>query len=123
MTTQQIWSVATKRLLDEVLAELLTSADQGNALHSAIIAAVEGATLIAAAAEEAGRPGRENEAVELAQQALGAMRASVVANTMSVQTLADQRRAHGRADPTGRSVRVRSARAEARTRGREPHQA
>ncbi|MFG2463443.1 hypothetical protein ACGFWE_41215 [Streptomyces sp. NPDC048523] len=104
MTVRQIRSATAKQLLDEVLAELLASADQRDPLDSAIIAAVEGATLIAHAAEEAGRKDGEGEAVELAKEALGAMRASVIATTVSVRTLADRRREQVLAEPAGRQA-------------------
>lgn len=102
MTVRQAGSTTAKQLLDEVLAELLDTADQRDPLDSAIIAAVEGATLIAQAAEEAGREDGEGKAVELAKEALGAMRASVIATTVSVRTLADRRREQVLTEPASR---------------------
>ncbi|GAA2463823.1 hypothetical protein GCM10023100_00400 [Actinocorallia cavernae] len=104
MTVRQTGSATARLLLDEVLAELLDTADQRDPLDSAIIAAVEGATLIAHAAEEASREDAEGKAVELAKEALGSMRASVIATTVSVRTLADRRRERVLAEPAGRQA-------------------
>ncbi|MFF5518606.1 hypothetical protein [Streptomyces coeruleorubidus] len=102
MTVPQTRPATAKRLLDQVLAELLDTADQRDALDSAIVSAVEGAALIAGAAEEARREDGGGKAVELAKEALGAMRASVVATTVSVRTLADRRRERAVAESVGR---------------------
>ncbi|WP_058042245.1 hypothetical protein [Streptomyces roseifaciens] len=96
--------MTTKRLLDEVLAELLDTTDQSNPLDYAIVAAVEGAALIAVAAEEAERDADGGKPVELAQEALGAMRACVVATTLSVRTLEDRRRSTGKRTVDGRTA-------------------
>ncbi|MFD7133631.1 hypothetical protein [Streptomyces sp. NPDC059894] len=100
--TARITEAATAERLRDVLAEIRATADQGDALDSALIAAVEGAALIAVAAEDAGREDGGGDALELARQALGAMRACVVATTVSVRTLADRRRARVLAGPVGR---------------------
>ncbi|MGW6912693.1 hypothetical protein ACWGB8_02540 [Kitasatospora sp. NPDC054939] len=92
MTTRQVDASAAE-LLDRVLAELLDLTDQGDALDSAIVAAVESAALIAVAAEEARRDTGGEKPVELARQALSAVRASVTAATVAVRTLDDRRRA------------------------------
>ncbi|MFE2284382.1 hypothetical protein ACFXDJ_09430 [Streptomyces sp. NPDC059443] len=86
---------ATARLLGDLLSELRGTTDSGDALDAAIVAAVEGARMIAVAAEEAERDASGSAPVELAREALGAMRASVVAATVSVRTLEDRRRTHG----------------------------
>jgi hypothetical protein len=106
MTARNPWSVAQRQLLDKTLAELLAVGDRGSVFDSAIIAAVEGAALLATAAEEADRPGSEEEAVELARQSLGAMRASVVATTVSVRALADRLRSVGRPGGNDRRAHV-----------------
>ncbi|MEU6070693.1 hypothetical protein ABZ864_41195 [Streptomyces sp. NPDC047082] len=102
MTVPQTRSATTKRLLDQVLAELLDTVDRRDPLDSAIVSAVEGAALIAQAAEEAGLDDGGGKAVELAKEALGAMRASVIATTVSVRTLADRRRERAVAESAGR---------------------
>jgi hypothetical protein len=101
MTVPQTRSATAKRLLDQVLAELLDTVDRRDALDSAIVSAVEGATLIARAAEEARLDDGGGKAVELAKEALGAVRASVIATTVSVRTLADRRRERAVAESAG----------------------
>lgn len=85
----------TPQVLGDVLSKLREVTDGGDALDAAILSAVEGAELIAAAAEAAERDTAGSKPVELAREALGAMRASVVAATVSVRTLEDRRRSHG----------------------------
>lgn len=104
MRAPQGRSAATKRLLDQVLDELLDAVDRRDPLDSAIVSAVEGAALIAQAAEEAGLDADDggDGAVELAREALGAMRASVIATTVSVRALADRRRERAVAGSAGR---------------------
>lgn len=79
-------------LLGEVLSKLRQVTDSTDALDSAIVAAVEGAELIAEAARAAEDDTDGSRPVELAREALGAIRASVVAATLSVRTLEDRRR-------------------------------
>lgn len=86
---------APAQLLGDVLSKLREVTDSSDALDSAIVAAVEGAELIASAADAAERDTAGSKPVELAREALGAMRASVIAATVSVRTLEDRRRAHG----------------------------
>ncbi|MFI8192204.1 hypothetical protein ACIF8T_26055 [Streptomyces sp. NPDC085946] len=102
MTVRQTRSATPKQLLDQALAELINTVDRRDAVGSAIIAAVEGATLMAGAAEEAGLENGGGKAVELAQEALGAMRASVIATTVSVRALADRRRERALAESAER---------------------
>ncbi|MEU7560294.1 hypothetical protein [Streptomyces eurythermus] len=104
MTVPQTRPATTKRLLDQALAELLDTVDRRDPLDSAIVSAVEGAALIAQAAEEAGLDDGEGKAVELAKEALGAMRASVIAATVSVRTLADRRRERAATESVSRKV-------------------
>ncbi|MGW1055214.1 hypothetical protein ACWDBD_42680 [Streptomyces sp. NPDC001118] len=85
----------TAQLLGDLLSELREATDSSDALDSAIVAAVEGAQMIAVAAEAAERDAAGSLPVELAREALGAMRASVVAATVSVRTLEDRRRSQG----------------------------
>ncbi|MEU3225908.1 hypothetical protein ABZ695_22440 [Streptomyces sp. NPDC006976] len=90
---------ATAQLLGGLLAELREVTDSGDALDSAIVAAVEGAQMIAVAAEAVREGSGEGAPLELAREALGAMRASVVAATVSVRTLEDRRRMQGVGSP------------------------
>ncbi|MFJ8754905.1 hypothetical protein ACIREO_37190 [Streptomyces sp. NPDC102441] len=90
---------ATSQLLGDLLAELHEVTDSGDALDSAIVAAVEGAQMIAVAAEAAREGAGAGTPLELAREALGAMRASVVAATVSVRTLEDRRRTQGVGSP------------------------
>ncbi|RLU79319.1 hypothetical protein CTZ27_37405 [Streptomyces griseocarneus] len=78
-----------------MLTELLDTTDQTDALGFAIVAAVEGASLIAAAAEGSNREADSGKPVELAREALGAMRAGVIATTLAVRELEDRRRSEG----------------------------
>ncbi|MCF4139010.1 hypothetical protein L1856_23035 [Streptomyces sp. Tue 6430] len=83
---------ARARLFDDLLAELHAAADRGDALDHALVTAVEGARMIAVAAEAAETDRFGSKPVELAREALGALRASVVAATVSVRSLEDRRR-------------------------------
>ncbi|MEV5942806.1 hypothetical protein [Streptomyces sp. NPDC051994] len=83
---------ATAQLLGDLLSDLRKMTDSSDALDYAIVTAVEGAQMIAVAAEAAARDSCGSTPVELAREALGAMRASVVAATVSVRTLEDRRR-------------------------------
>jgi hypothetical protein len=108
-TVSQTRSATTKRLLDRVLAELLETVDQRDALDSAIVSAVEGAALIAQAAQEAGPDDGEGKAVELAKEALSAMRACVAVTTVAVRALADRQRERAVARSTDHRARSHEA--------------